>query len=395
MYSQTDLNEAVAGGAITEEQANSLRNFVAARNGVPTADEEHFRLVSGYNDLFCFTACCFALAAVGWLGTLLGGGGGGMLARALPIAAPFAALFVAAASWGLAEIFTKRRQQWLTSILLIIGFTWGVTIFVISLLAMGGRMSPMTGSLFVALALGLGGGAAFLHWKRFRQPIAIATMYGFGCFAILALMATSMGSMDAVMIILLIAGIGAFLFAMWWDGQDPLRHTEKSEAGMWLHWLAAALVVNALATLFGVNQGVGSVGGAIGVIILYLIFALIGLAVNRRAFVLTGISPLIIALRSLVSEDNYRTYSAYDRYGSGAYSPYGSPYGNPYSSYPGSYASIEGTMITVTIIGIILLLLAIYWAPIRRVVVGILPESARAKLPPTGTEAVEQAQTFE
>ncbi len=399
MYSQTDINDAVQGGALTEEQAGSLRSFIATRNGAPNADEEQFRLVKGYNDLLCLTACLFALIAVGWLGSLLGGGGRGM-SRALPISAPFAALFVAGASWGLAEIFTRRRRQWLTSIVLMIGFTWGVTLFLITLMASGGRMDPMTASMLAALSLLAGGGAAFLHWKRFRLPITISAIYGFGAFALIALLASGMGGMQSVMVILLIAGIGAFLFAMWWDSQDPMRYGEKSEIGLWMHWLAAALVVNSLATLFGVNAGVGSVGGAIVVVLLYLVFALIGLAVNRRAFVLTGISPLIIALRSLVSESSYRGYSAYDRYGSGSYggssSSFGNPYGNPYGSNPmRSYASVEGTMIAVLIIGVILLLLAIYWAPLRRIVVGVLPEGLRAKLPPTGTEVKEQAQTFD
>src|SRR6218665_2954076 len=84
MYSQTDINEAVAGGALTEEQANSLRSFIAGRNGVPTADEEHFRFFKGYNDLMCFTACIFGLIAVAWLGRLIqvGSGRGRMAGRA-------------------------------------------------------------------------------------------------------------------------------------------------------------------------------------------------------------------------------------------------------------------------------------------------------------------------
>jgi len=273
-----------------------------------------------------------------------------------------------------------------------------VALFLILLLASGGPMDPTSGTALAALSFALGGGAAFLHWRRFPQPIAIATMYGFATIAVLSLMATSMGSIEAVMVVLLIAGVGAFMFAMWWDSQDPLRHTEKSEVGLWLHWLAAALIVNALATLFGVNQGIDSVGGAIGVIILYLIFALIGLAVNRRALVLTGISPLLLALRSLIDGNGQRSYDVYDRYGAVPYrspygNPYGSPYGNPYSM--SNSASIEGTMITMTVIGIVLLLLAIYWAPLRRMLVGVLPEGLRAKLPPTSTEPQQQAETFQ
>jgi hypothetical protein len=241
-----------------------------------------------------------------------------------------------------------------------------------------------------------GGGAAFLHWKRYRFPIAIATIYGFGLFALIALLATSMGSSETMMIVFLLAGIGAFLFGMWWDGQDPARHGEKSEAAFWLHWLGAGLSVNALATLFGVNQGIWSVGGAVGVIAIFLVLAVIGLAVNRRAYALTAVSPLIIAIQTLLGEGSRRTYGGYDRYSSG---PYGSPYGSTYGSYSGrsSYASAsaEGTMLSLLIIGVILLLLAIYWAPLRRVLVGMFPAGLRARLSPTGAEATEEAKTFD
>lgn len=393
MYSQSDINDAVTGGALTEDQANSLRSFIATRNGAPMADEEHFRFITGFNDILCFTACLFILFALGWLGTLIPLGGG--FSRRASAAVPFAGLFVAVASWGLAEIFTRRRHQWLTSILLITGATWGVTAFLLLLLMSSGAGSPSSVTLIGALSFLAGGGAAFLHWKRHRMPIAIATMYGFGLLAIIALMATSMGSIETIMVILLIAGIGAFLYAMWWDSRDPTRRNEKSEAGFWLHWLAAGLIVNALATLFGVNQGVGSVGGAIGVIFIFLLLALVAVTVNRRAYALTAISPLVIAIQSLFGETSRRSYDTFDRYGSSPYgNPY-SPYGNPYGSYPVRPAvSVEATMLSFLIIGIILLLLAIYWAPVRRFVVNLLPDSLRAKLPPTGAEPTQQAETF-
>ncbi|HYD12324.1 MAG TPA: hypothetical protein VEC11_05715 [Allosphingosinicella sp.] len=396
MYSQSDLNDAVTGGALSQEQADSLRSFIATRNGAPTADEEHFRLLTGFNDFLCFFACLFILIAAGWLGTLIPMGGS--LSRVLPVSAPFAPLFIAAASWGLAEIFTRRRHQWLTSILLIVGATWGVALFLLLLFLSGGMTGPDSATIIGALSMLAGGGAAFLHWKRHRLPIAIATMYGFGLLAVLCLIANSLRGSDALMIVLLLAGIGAFLYGMWWDSRDPMRHGDKSEAGFWLHWLAAGLTVNALATLFGVNQGVGSVGGAIGVIAIFLVLALIGLTVNRRAYALTAISPLVVALQSLLGEGSRRSYDMNDRFGSSpygsSYSPYGSPYGSPYSSYR-SEVSVEATMLTFLIVGVILLLLAIYWAPVRRVLVGVLPENLRAKLPPTDTTARAQAETFE
>ena len=130
-------------------------------------------------------------------------------------------------------------------------------------------------------------------------------------------------------------------------------------------------------------------------IAIFVLLALIGLTVNRRAYPLTGISPLIVAIQSLFSEGSRRSYDAYDQFGSSPYGRSSSPYGSPYGSSSRSYVSTEATMLTMLIIGAFLLLLVIYWAPLRRAIVGLLPEGMRAKLPPTDTAPQQQAQTFE
>lgn len=398
MYSQSDIEDAVEGGAITEDQAANLRSFVARRNGVPTADEEYARIVLGFNDIFVFIACGFAIVAVAMIGNLIPPEMSGM--RGSPLQSPFAGLFVAAASWGLSEIFTRKRHTALPSLVLVATFSWGVALFVLVLLGAAGGMRGEGGALIMSLSMVAGGGAAFLHWRRFKEPVAIATIVGFLIIALIAIASVGIGGRDAAAILFLVTGVGAFLCAMWWDSQDVLRRTRTAEVAFWLHWLAAGLVVNSLTQLFGLNNGIDSVAGAIGVLVLYLVFALIALAIDRKALLISGLVPLLLAIRSLVTESSYRSYgsgySDYGRYNVPA-SPYGSPYSTPYPtrSYGGSSGSVEGTMITVTIIGILLLLLAIYWAPLRRVVVGLLPESLRAKLPPTGTEPAEQASTFE
>ena len=52
MYSESDLEAAVAGGALTPEQAARFRDFVAGGRNMPVVDEEHFRLLTGFNDIF-------------------------------------------------------------------------------------------------------------------------------------------------------------------------------------------------------------------------------------------------------------------------------------------------------------------------------------------------------
>jgi hypothetical protein len=69
MYSHSDIEEAVASGALTADQANSLRNFVARRNGTPTADEEHVRWLLGFGDLYIYFSSILLMFGLGWLGS--------------------------------------------------------------------------------------------------------------------------------------------------------------------------------------------------------------------------------------------------------------------------------------------------------------------------------------
>lgn len=52
MYSQNDLDEAVSAGAISAESAAALRNFIETQRSAPAVDEEQFRLITGFNDIF-------------------------------------------------------------------------------------------------------------------------------------------------------------------------------------------------------------------------------------------------------------------------------------------------------------------------------------------------------
>ena len=52
MYSESDLESAVVAGALTPQQAASFRDYVASTRHMPVVDEEHFRLLTGFNDIF-------------------------------------------------------------------------------------------------------------------------------------------------------------------------------------------------------------------------------------------------------------------------------------------------------------------------------------------------------
>jgi hypothetical protein len=93
MYSEQDLRDAVAAGAISEEAAAALRNHVAAVRQAPPADEESFRLVTSFNDIFVTIAAIILLVAMGGIGNAIAPVVGSVLA--------------AAASWAMAEFFTS------------------------------------------------------------------------------------------------------------------------------------------------------------------------------------------------------------------------------------------------------------------------------------------------
>src|SRR3954470_3410874 len=120
MYSDSDLEAAVAAGALTPEAAASLRNYVAGRASSPAVDEEHFRLITGFNDIFVAVAAAILLFALGYIGHAIGprieGDG----------PSPVSGLLVAGAAWGLAEFFTRKRRMALPSILLLLAFVGGV-----------------------------------------------------------------------------------------------------------------------------------------------------------------------------------------------------------------------------------------------------------------------------
>src|SRR6202023_399014 len=95
MYGNDDLDDAVAAGILTEDNAASLRDFLAQRRSAPAIDEEHFRLISSFNDIFVSIAASLLLIALAWLGSA--------------IHPALGSVAVAGASWGFAEYFTRRR----------------------------------------------------------------------------------------------------------------------------------------------------------------------------------------------------------------------------------------------------------------------------------------------
>lgn len=363
MYSDTDLERAVAAGALTPEAAGALRRFVAEQSATPMVDEEQFRLLSGFNDIFVAIASILLLVALAWIGATIGprmGHNGPSF---------MSGLLVAAAAWGLAEFFTRKRRMALPSILLLLAFTGSV--FMTALTGLGlivgdgafeGDNNAIA-ALVAAAAAAIAAGGTWLHWRRFHVPITIAAGAATVVGVVMSLLAFVFGSTPALHDFMLTAafilGVGVFLFAMWWDSSDRERTTRRADVAFWLHLLAAPLIVHPVFQALGLFGNNVSMGSAVLVLILYVVLAIVALIIDRRALMVSALAYVLYALSVLFRELG---------------------------------AVGLNVALTALVIGSALLLLSAFWHNARALIVEKLPDSLRARLPVTHPVA-EHAHT--
>ncbi len=347
MYSESDLQSAVAAGVISKDAADALRQHVTGNQltsqQTPMADEENFRLLTGFNDIFVTIAAIISLIAVGGIGNAINDS--------------LTGFFVAAAAWGLAEFFTRKRRMALPSIILLLAFVGGIaaSLAAISGHALGDDIGDRTGALIAAGVGIITAGAAYAHWRRFKVPITIAAgAAAIAATAVALIMAIAhpaeSETTGLLMTLTLVGGLVMFAFAMRWDMSDRARQTRRSDVAFWLHLLAAPMIAHPIFWLLGVTSGEGNTGAAFGVLGVYLIMAIVAIAVDRRALLVSALAYVLFALTLL-----FRKFGVVEL----------------------------NVAITSLIIGSALLSLSAFWAPIRRAIVTRLPADLQARLPLT------------
>lgn len=343
MYSEADLQSAVSAGAISHDAAEALRAHAAGLRTAPVADEEHFRLITGFNDIFVTIAAVLLLVACAGIGDAVAPGMAGLL--------------VAGAAWGLAEFFTRKRRMALPSIVLLLAFVGGLAAIPINILAELEPNFPESTNALAGAGIGLlAAGGAWLHWRRFMVPITVAAGTAALVLMAIALIVSAFPALvkdnepEVVLLPLVFAaGIGVFALAMRWDMSDPARETRRSDVAFWLHLLAAPMIAHPLFAWLGVSEGENIGGGAaLGVLAIYLAMGVVALAVDRRALLVSALAYVLVALTWL-----------FDQFG-----------------------MVElNVALTGLIIGSALLTLSAFWAPIRHAVVRQLPETVKTMVP--------------
>lgn len=365
MLDDADLDDAVAAGIMTQDQADSLRRFVASRQpqkATERADDERFRFMRSFNDVF------FAV------GIALFGLGLSFFAGVIP----FGHLVAATITWCLSELVVRRLRLVLPGILLACVFAYFVAgmvdaewRWIVQRFGLPSWLVPgfgLSGSAFVnlyppvlAVKALVGSCAAALFYARFRLPFALL-LIATGIVIFVQLKVWSYATNDGitlVSLVLLLCGLGVFACAMAYDLSDRDRVTRRADCAFWLHLLAAPLIVHSLIQLLVPDSMFGRLASSIttgaALIIVGVIAALtiVALLIDRRALFVSALTYLGLVI------------------------------GYTITSARGNWQGSESAIIfaTLLILGTLVLALGITWQPLRRVFVQLFPSALTERLP--------------
>ena len=332
----SQLEAAVAKGVIERNAADNLAEFlIQNRDAASEPDEERLRLITGFNDIFVTIGIALFLGALNYL---LGFGLQGSLG-------------VAIASWGLAEVFTKRKRMALPSIVLLVIFVLSSTTSAMHFFAPDLLdWDPYDGSLH-GLTLGFAAiAASALHWFRFHVPITIAAFAAGLVLTAITLIAMYNENIILNYPVAVFAplGIAVFLAAMKFDMSDRNRVTQRTDIAFWLHLLAAPLIVHSIVRPLLTDTTV-DMASAVAIVSLFAVLSLVALTVDRRAL--------------LVSSLLYLGYAS-----------------SKFLSWSG--VASENAGLSILIVGGTVLVLSVAWQPLRRIILQILPAAIRDLVPP-------------
>lgn len=291
-FTEDDLRAATAAGIIDEAQAARLGALVHERAGriaKGLAEDEPFELFRGFAEIFISIGLILLIAsAVAFAASI-----GGILAITLGLAG---------LCWLASTYFTLKRRMSLPSIVLVSGFSMGISGFfgwlldLIDLPDDQGWVISLFGILGICVML--------LHYRTFRVPFSMFVTGTYGLIVVFGITGTfttgdilasgldnafDLRKSNGIALGTLIFGLLAFAAGLWFDMRDPHRIGRMARSAFWLHLLAAPALVNT------VMMTVYNVPGALGVsltilgLILITIFALI---IDRRSFLTAGLGYL-------------------------------------------------------------------------------------------------------
>ena len=185
--------------------------------------------------------------------------------------------------------------------------------------------------------------AAAIFW-RFRLPFSLFLLAG--CIA--GLFYTAVGQLGGAQEVIggaamLGIGVATLIVAIAFDMRDPTRTTRNADHAFWLHMAAAPqIILGVRGLLLGSGFAPAGMTDATVMLIVLIAFALLSLALNRRALIVSGLVTFATSLWFLVNE-----------LGGGG---------------------VNTLMLTALIIGGAIVLLGGGWRTARRVILKVFPQ---------------------
>ncbi|MBX4866659.1 hypothetical protein HJA87_01925 [Rhizobium bangladeshense] len=352
------LDEAARQGLISPDAGGRLLPFltehgvavietlpVSRADGQAWSDTETPRFVRGFHDVLITIGVVVALVGLWGLAPLY----------AVPVA-----IIV------LSEILVRRQRLALPAVSLTIAlFCW-------ICLLMSQFFPPWTptSQSFGAEATQFVAGFPIIlgaYYARYRVPLSLAlcimSVLAFVLTLILRLVQWVSGNpaffLDHPVVLALVAlicALGLFMMALYFDLGDRLRRTTRSDIAFWLHLGAAPALLYSTVSLLSIGESgrifdLANMSARTPVVVATVAaLMLIGLVIDRRAFVTSGLLSLGVAIFGVVQEGN----ATIDTY----------------------------IFTTLIIVGAIVLIIGTGWMPLRRLVLRALPPAIASRLPP-------------
>ena len=305
MIQNDDIDAAVAANIVSRAQADSLLAFAAKRQHVLSTDsndDERFRFLSGFNDVFLTTGVLFLVVGLYYASGATGTHGYWMRM-------PFAPVVYAApvAIWALAELLIGRMRAVLPGIVLSVVLCYFAACVAdsfhpVAALEQNERYRHAAFMNFnkdiLAYSLAAAWAAALALYARFKFPFALLLVAGIAELALIYSLTPQDNAGNWWPVYLASFGLGLLTFAaaMVCDTRDPMRQTLLADNAFWLHLAAAPLIVHSvvLNTLQSTAEHSGPF--AAWIVLTILVLGTIALVIDRRALLVSSLMYLFAAV---------------------------------------------------------------------------------------------------
>lgn len=287
------IKAAEQAGIISKTQAEAMRAKFSPKgldhleDAALIGNEDDMRFVRSFSDVFI--AIGIGLLVFGLYGfcTLRGGG--------------VAYLIGAVVLWMMAEYFGKKKRAHLPTLLIALAYLAFAFNGFKDVLNSTGRIDAFPAVVTLA--------AMLLFYWRFKLPFSIALI----AISLLILAYSFVGGSVSLGTFLLCSGIILFVVALFYDARDTARLTRFADNAFWLHFTAAPLIIHGVASKVLSITTTNIMGllpmaqldksDAMVLLTVIIALALMGLAINRRALIVSSLGYAGFALVMLLKGD--------------------------------------------------------------------------------------------